>query len=212
MIVNSANKDPAFFNEKVWPVVGSSLKIGTLEDYKNQQKLLKVLRWQSSVSEGETTTLDEYMSRRKQGQSQIFYIAGSGMERADLEKSPFVEKIIARGYEVLYFTVSGVTTNNLLGSDANHRTRLTKWWPAMCETSKACHSKVDNDPSWASKRSAVLIDLYPDVAKEGLKYGDDEDDEAETASIMVKFQPLAIFLQEKLKDAVKKGKFDCLET
>lgn len=106
MIVNTANKDAAFFNEKVWPVVGSSLKIGTLEDYKNQHKLLKVLRWQSSASEGETATLDEYMSRRKQGQSQIFYIAGSGMERADLEKSPFVEKIIARGYEVLYFTVS----------------------------------------------------------------------------------------------------------
>lgn len=106
MIVNTASKDPDFFNEKVWPVVGSSLKIGTLEDYKNQQKLLKVLRWQSSASTGETTTLEDYVSRRKQGQSQIFFIAGSGMERADLEKSPFVEKIIARGYEVLYFTVS----------------------------------------------------------------------------------------------------------
>lgn len=108
MIVNTANKDPTFFNEKVWPVVGSSLKIGALEDYKNQQKLLKVLRWQSSASEGEVTTLDEYMSRRKQGQSQIFYIAGSGMERSDLEKSPFVERIIARGYEVLFFTVSSL--------------------------------------------------------------------------------------------------------
>lgn len=105
MIVNTANKEPSFFNEKVWPVVGSSLKIGTLEDYKNQQKLLKVLRWESSASQGQTTTLDDYVSRRKQGQSQIFFIAGSGMERAELEKSPFVEKIIARGYEVLFFTV-----------------------------------------------------------------------------------------------------------
>lgn len=45
-----------------------------------------------------------------------------------------------------------------------------------------------------------------DVAKEGLKYGDDADDEAEIASIMSKFEPLAIFLQAKLKDAVKKGR------
>lgn len=43
------------------------------------------------------------------------------------------------------------------------------------------------------------------MAKEGLKYGDDEEDEAEIASVMAKFQPLAIFLQAKLKDAVKKG-------
>lgn len=44
-----------------------------------------------------------------------------------------------------------------------------------------------------------------DVAKEGLKYGDDEDDEAEIANIEAKFQPLAIYLSAKLKDAVKKG-------
>lgn len=46
-----------------------------------------------------------------------------------------------------------------------------------------------------------------DVAKEGLKYGDDAEDEAEIASIMSKFEPLAIFLQAKLKDSVKKGRF-----
>ena len=45
-----------------------------------------------------------------------------------------------------------------------------------------------------------------DVAKEGLKYGDDDaDDAAEIARIEAKFQPLAIFLSAKLKDAVKKG-------
>lgn len=130
MIVNTANKDPSFFNEKVWPVVGSSLKIGTLEDYKNQQKLLKVLRWESSASQGQTTTLDDYVSRRKQGQSQIFFIAGSGMERAELEKSPFVEKIIARGYEVLFFTVSASFsfTRHMTITDAIHvRIRSMKW-------------------------------------------------------------------------------------
>lgn len=105
MVVSAASKDVTNFNEKIWPVIGSSLKIGTMEDYKNQQKLLKVLRWQSSTSEGETTTLEDYVSRRKQGQSQIFFIAGSGMERHELEKSPFVENLIARGYEVLYFLV-----------------------------------------------------------------------------------------------------------
>jgi heat shock protein beta len=129
MIVNAANKDPENFNEKIWPVVGSSLKIGTLEDYKNQQKLLKILRFQSSAAHGEITTLDEYVSRRKQGQSQIFYIAGSGMERSDLEKSPFVEKIIARGYEVLFFTVRSIFVARYhSASDLPHRrNRLTKW-------------------------------------------------------------------------------------
>jgi hypothetical protein len=45
------------------------------------------------------------------------------------------------------------------------------------------------------------------VAKEGLKYGDDDNDEAEIASVMKKFEPLASFLQTKLNDAVKKGEY-----
>lgn len=109
MLGSAAKADLANYHEKIWPIVGTALKLGALEDYKNQAKLLKLLRFHSSSSSGETTSLDEYIAKRKQGQTQIYYIAGAGMERKDLEKSPFVENIQARGYEVLYFTVSNET-------------------------------------------------------------------------------------------------------
>jgi hypothetical protein len=50
------------------------------------------------------TSLDEVVARRKEGQTQIFFISGAGQTKEQLEKSPFVERILARGYEVLYFS------------------------------------------------------------------------------------------------------------
>ena len=48
--------------------------------------------------------LDEYLEQRKQGQKQIFYLADIGKTTDELAKSVFVEKLHARGYEVLLFT------------------------------------------------------------------------------------------------------------
>lgn len=99
MFANAVKSDATRYNEKIWPIVGTALKLGTLEDTKNQAKLLKLLRFHSSSATAETTSLDDYVAKRKQGQTQIFFIAGAGMEKADLQKSPFVENLEARGYE-----------------------------------------------------------------------------------------------------------------
>ena len=65
---------------------------------------MKLLRFEtSSLPSGNLTSLPDAVSRRKQGQTQLFFIAGAGQNKDALEKSPFVEKIISRGYEVLYF-------------------------------------------------------------------------------------------------------------
>lgn len=42
------------------------------------------------------------MARMKKGQEQIYYLTGDTIE--DIKKSPFVERVIARGYEVLYMS------------------------------------------------------------------------------------------------------------
>ncbi|KAI8810160.1 Hsp90 protein-domain-containing protein [Cladochytrium replicatum] len=80
---------------------GTALKFGVLEDAKNKKKLSKLLRFQSSKMKGENiTSLDGYISRMKKGQPQIYYLTGSSVE--EIERSPFVETLIGRGYEVLY--------------------------------------------------------------------------------------------------------------
>lgn len=70
-----------------------------MEDPSNRSRLAKLLRFQSSNGK-DLTSLEEYVSRMKPKQDRIFWLAGSS--RAEVEKSPFVERLLARGYEVLY--------------------------------------------------------------------------------------------------------------
>ena len=44
------------------------------------------------------TSLDDYVSRMKEGQKHVYYI--TGQKRDQLEKSPFIEKLLKKGYEV----------------------------------------------------------------------------------------------------------------
>merc|ERR1712196_73124 len=50
----------------------------------------------------ETVSLARYVDRMKEGQKHIYYIAGA--KKSEVEKSPFLEKLKKRGFEVLYMT------------------------------------------------------------------------------------------------------------
>lgn len=52
----------------------------------------------STRSEGKLASLDEYISRMRPGQKDIFYITGTNKEQ--LEKSPFLERLTKKNYEV----------------------------------------------------------------------------------------------------------------
>nr|WEL12804.1 heat shock protein 90 B [Halisarca dujardinii] len=81
---------------------GTSLKLGVMEDQNNRSRIAKLLRFSSSNHATESTTLDGYLERMKDSQQEIFFMAGTS--RAEVEKSPFVERLLRRGYEVLYLT------------------------------------------------------------------------------------------------------------
>lgn len=70
-----------------------------MEDPSNRSRLAKLLRFQSSNGK-DLTSLAEYVERMKAKQEHIFFIAGAN--RAEVEKSPFVERLLSKGYEVLY--------------------------------------------------------------------------------------------------------------
>ena len=55
----------------------------------------------STKSDGKLTSLDQYISRMKPGQKDIFYITGTSKEQ--LEKSPFLERLTKKNYEVWHF-------------------------------------------------------------------------------------------------------------
>jgi len=83
-----------------WKEYSTNIKLGVMEDHSNRTRLAKLLRFYSSNSDTEVTSLAEYIERMKEKQEHIYFIAGSS--RAEVEKSPFVERLLKKGYEVLY--------------------------------------------------------------------------------------------------------------
>jgi len=83
-----------------WKEYSTNIKLGVIEDTANRTRLAKLLRFTSS--NGKMTSLAEYVERMKDKQESIFYVAGGSKE--EVEQSPFVERLLKKGYEVLLLT------------------------------------------------------------------------------------------------------------
>eukprot|EP00834_Sanchytrium_tribonematis_P001609 NODE_41_length_34096_cov_2.002235.p5 type:complete len:640 gc:universal NODE_41_length_34096_cov_2.002235:6603-4684(-) len=143
-----SKNDPELYNKKFWPAFGGSIKLGIIEDKKNQKKLANLLRFRSSwhdrekdeadvidAGEGEAArpdhsedetlpndlsesdkiivenqikwekeagvvSLASYVRRMRKNQKAIFYMAGESIQA--IKRSPYIEQLLARGFEVLY--------------------------------------------------------------------------------------------------------------
>ncbi|KAG6817393.1 hypothetical protein H0H87_009037 [Tephrocybe sp. NHM501043] len=160
-------EDPEKFRE-IEKVYGSIFKLGAVEDVKNRDKLTALARF--TTTQRNETTLDQYLENKKKGQKQIFYLAEMGKTPENLAQSVFVEKLHARGYEVLLLTEP--LDEILFG----------------------------NVRQWKNVQ-------FQDVAKAGLKFGDEDEDaeeeKAEQTRLAEKFKPLLDWLKDEAKDAVR---------
>jgi len=100
-LIEEISEDKENF-KKFYEQFSKNLKLGIHEDSTNRKKLSEFLRYYSSVSGDEFTSMKDYVSRMKENQKDIYYITGESKEV--VASSAFVEKVKKRGFEVIYMT------------------------------------------------------------------------------------------------------------
>lgn len=95
-------KNSAETYEKFYLEFSRFLKEGVCMDAEHRDALAKLLRFESSFTDpGKLTSFEDYLTRAKTEQKDIFYLCGEN--RGALEAGPYLEAFKARGIEVIYF-------------------------------------------------------------------------------------------------------------
>ncbi len=103
MLAKMGKNEPEKYAE-FWSQFGGVLKEGPAEDYTNREKILKLLRFASTQSEGKepTVSLEDYVGRMQDGQKKIYYVTAENYNTA--KNSPHLEIFRKKGIEVLLLT------------------------------------------------------------------------------------------------------------
>ncbi|XP_077998514.1 heat shock protein HSP 90-alpha-like [Glandiceps talaboti] len=112
--------------KKFYEQFSKNLKLGIHEDSQNRNKIADLLRYHSSQSGDELTSLKDYCTRMKENQTHIYYITGENKDQ--VSNSAFVERLRKRGYEVLYMIepIDEYSVQQLKEYDGKTLTSVTK--------------------------------------------------------------------------------------
>ncbi|MET3105200.1 molecular chaperone HtpG [Oxalobacteraceae bacterium GrIS 2.11] len=107
MLEELANSDEQEKKDKYqtfWKEFGQVLKEGIGEDATNKERIAKLIRFSSTLTDSETQTvsLADYLSRAKEGQDKIYYVTAESFAAA--KNSPHLEIFRKKGVEVLLLT------------------------------------------------------------------------------------------------------------
>lgn len=147
--------DDSKYND-FWREFSTNLKLGVIEDQTNRNRIAKLLRFHSSKTGPDGwTSLTDYVKDMQSEQEQIFYVAGSSFD--EVSKSPFVERVLKKGFEVLYLTdaVDEYTLTNLPDFEGKRFQNIAKEGLTLDKSSKSESYKKALDKKYAKLISCI---------------------------------------------------------
>merc|ERR1711966_432829 len=149
--------------EKIHPYItwykkfGLSLKMGCIDDSANKDKLQKLLRFKSSVANGENDfiSLQEYVDRMPEWQKEIYVFPGESIKT--LKESSFMDAFFDRDVEVLFLTdaVDEYFIGNVREFDGKKYRDITKEGVKFS----------DEDEDLAKRRTKVYTETFKPLTK-----------------------------------------------
>lgn len=142
---------------------GMMLLLGINHDYANRERLIKLLRFSTSLTEGETRiSLADYAGRMKSEQKEIYYISGDN--RAQVLGSPNIEYFIKNSLEVLLLTDPvEVFTAPYIGEYEGKRLVAADKAELPNESDTASENKTESETSLIGIFKEILGDKVEDV-------------------------------------------------
>lgn len=152
MMVDIANDEDKSKYIQFWNNFGKYVKVGAIEDDKNRKDIAPLLRFFSSNSGEEYTSLESYVENMPEGQKSIYYVTGEGKENAAM--SPVIEKLTSRGYDVLLACepLDEIMMENL---------RSYKDFDLMDAAKENLKLDDDDDEETKKKKEAQEVELKP---------------------------------------------------
>jgi len=162
-----AENEPAVYKE-FWKNYGPVLKEGLHSDFENKDKLLELVRFQSSIGEtaDDLVSLKQYVGRMREDQKDIYYITGESREI--VQKSPHLEVFKAKSIEVLYLVdpIDEWVINTVYNYDSKPLKSVTKGDLDLGELGKEEAEKQKKDASVFKKLSERIKNILADSVEE----------------------------------------------